>query len=148
MPDFILIKVRYVVQVAVDAVTAGDPAPEVLELAATGKENVSEIRPLLTTLSSRSSQADDSRRKWLFLTLAWLSAHESEYVDPLMEVEELAAEFEFPPESYELLRFMPARKRGLVPRTPAEGEQILRRRWIDFVKKQSEIYKRGSGTAR
>ncbi len=97
-----------IAELATRAIDAGPTMPEIIDLALVTKEKKSEILQLLERIAIKSPSKADPVKKWFYLCLAWLYEHESEYVDPLAEVEDIAAEFGFPEESHGMLKFMPA----------------------------------------
>src|SRR5258708_5390720 len=102
-----LLSWKDIVEIATKAIASGNTMPETMDLALITKEKISEIPQLLESVSAKSPSKEDALKKWFYLSLAWLYEHESEYADPLDEVEDISAEFGFPEESHEMLKFMP-----------------------------------------
>ena len=137
-----------VVELATQAVQSGESDADVVSLASVGKEDRSVIDDLLRALSTKTKPDGDSRKKWFFLALAWLYEHESQYPDSLAEVEAIASAFGFPPESYDMLKFMPSSgEYDPVQHPRSENLRRLRERWRKFVEQQSRIYGAGVGEA-
>jgi len=133
-----------VVELATKAIGSGNTMPEIIDLALVTKERVSEIPRLLDGTSAKLPSEGNALKKWFYLSLAWLYEHESEYADPLGEVEDISAEFGFPEESHEMLKFMPAQG-GYQPTLHSTAENLarLRDRWRGFVEEHSTTYKDG-----
>jgi hypothetical protein len=75
---------------------------------------------------------------WLFLALAWLHEHRSDFADPFQVIESLYAHFGYPETIEDLVRFMPA------PAGTAVGPEALEGRWQDFLEaKSAEFRARG-----
>lgn len=85
-----------------------DLSSTLLELACVGKgeptralvEQLAQIEPV--------QDSDEIRDKWLYLVLAWIFEHSASYSDPLQTVEEVYADFGYPPRIAGLVRYMPA----------------------------------------
>ena len=80
-----------------------------VELAAVEKETAGRVGELLECLArDESSPSEDKvKGKWLFIRLSWLYENRHNVDDPLGKVEEILADFSYPKDALNLLRFMP-----------------------------------------
>jgi hypothetical protein len=105
--------------------------PEVIELAGLVRER--DARPYLERIAARAPEEalDDIRAKWLCLVLAWIYAERGTYPDPLQKVEEVYADFGYPPGMAGFVRYMPLDGTDLGSRE--QNEARLYARWEQFV---------------
>lgn len=117
---------------------AGDPPAEVMDLALLEKyesptalvQKLAENEPEMSLAAIRS--------KWLFLVLAWLWEHRNAESNPLRKVEEVYADFGYPPEIKDFVAYMPSDLPDLGSRRLNE-EQLLRL-WKAYLDKQAKIF--------
>jgi hypothetical protein len=108
-----------------------EPSGALLELAAAGEhERVVEMVERLVGSEEECSQ-EEIRRKWLYLTLAWIYEHRHEYSDPLQRVEEVYADFGYPERVATFVRYMPMVGPDLGSREANEGR--LLDRWREYL---------------
>jgi hypothetical protein len=83
--------------------------PQVIQLAALGKEEVERVGGLLASLCAGADASSDEAtgRKWLFIRLSWLHHNRAQFENPLRELERICADFSYPSETLGLLSFMP-----------------------------------------
>lgn len=72
------------------------------------------------------------KEKWLYLVLAWIFAHKTEYKDPLKAVEEVYADFEYPPTIASFVRYMPMTRPDLGSRE--DNERQLYENWEHYLR--------------
>jgi hypothetical protein len=107
------------------------PSAVLLELA--GAQNSDPLESLVERLSEMEPPAspDATRKKWLYLTLAWLYEHRDEYDAPLEVVEQVYADFGYPEEIVGFIRYMPMREPDLGTREA--NEERLLSNWAQYL---------------
>ena len=98
-----------VVDLATDRLCTGSNDPLEIELAGLTKVETFQVGDLLRELANASPEEGGAtaRRKWLFLSLAWLFENKASIPDPLGNVESIYANFDYPPEIESFVRYMP-----------------------------------------
>lgn len=127
-----LLDTQAAIEMAVDQVgECEDPSGSLLELAGAGKNDpvVELVEQLAGGESPRSEE--ETRNKWLFLVLAWIYEHQSEYPDPLQRVEEVYADFGYPEHIASFVRYMPMQGTDLGSREA--NERRLFERWKQYL---------------
>ncbi|TFC22113.1 DUF2247 family protein [Cryobacterium sp. MDB1-18-2] len=134
---------RAVVDVALAAFDAGAGLPSAVEeLALLLSDDLGRAPELVEDLARSSVDEPNPGEVWLFLALAWVFEHRSEYLEPFEVVEMLYADFDYPEEIEGLVRFMPR------PQGSASRYGAIEQRWDDFVSRKSAQYRaRGSQPA-
>jgi hypothetical protein len=92
-------------------------------------DRVPELAELLPT-------APNASRVWLYLALAWVYEHRTDFPDPLGVVEMLYDDFDYPEEIEGFVRFMPARE------SEPTGIPALYERWERYLSRVSAEYKK------
>ncbi len=84
-----------------------EPPPALLELAGLSRD--APMARLVEQLAEGDAPApeNDVRDKWLYLVLAWIYEHRDMYADPLELVEAVYADFGYPEQIANLVRYMP-----------------------------------------
>lgn len=77
----------------------------------------------------------ESRRVWLYLALAWVFVHNDDFLDPFEVVECIYADFEYPSEIDDLIRYMPPR----LGEDPG-GIPGIEQAWARYISEMKEIY--------
>ena len=115
-----------------------DRTPALEELAALGKGEPT--RDLVEKLANEEPPRDVGviREKWLFLVLAWIFAHRAHYPDPLQAVEEVYADFDYPPRITRFVRYMPAEEPDLG--SVDLNVQRMHQRWKEYLDEASAEY--------
>lgn len=126
---------KTVVDYASKKTDEGDLEADVIELAFVGKEDAWKVGDLLARLAVQ--KAESSHRNsaiWLFIFLQWLFDNKDEFQDPLMEIEEVYADFNYPEEMREFVRYMPPND-GYRPdlHTAEENKQRLYAKWKQYL---------------
>jgi hypothetical protein len=125
-----------VVEAAVKVVSEKlNPSSVEIELAGLLRKEVSHVPLLLTALVASSETTEDTtRRRWLYLVLAWLYDRRESLDDPLGMVEEVYADFGYPEEIAGFVRYMPPRD-GYRPQDHTREENIDRlfRLWSEYL---------------
>lgn len=73
-----------------------------------------------------ATDSEISRDKWLFVLLAWLYANRDEVDEPFAIVEQLYADFDYPPQIEAFVRYMPAKN-------SAAGDEHLLEAWKRYL---------------
>jgi hypothetical protein len=127
------------VDFAGDEIAAQDePFTLLVDLAGMGKGEPT--RALVEQLSNAEPQQDagEIRDKWLYLALAWIFEHRASYPDPLQTVEEVYADFGYPPRIAGFVRYMPADEPDLGSREL--NERRLHDKWRRYLDEASTEY--------
>lgn len=123
---------RDVIELAEVGVERGDTDPNLVAIAMLLREDEPELPDLLAQLNSPDRIFDprESARKWLYLLLKGLYEKRGNLDDPLALIEELYADFEYPPAIESLVRYMPPQP-GEEPGIPG-----LLARWREFIQRE------------
>jgi len=82
---------------------------------------------------SESIATDEVRLSWLRILMAWIFENREQIVDPLSLVDQLYADFNYPDEIYDLIRFnVPRDGYRSQDHTPEENATRLVRLWRDY----------------
>ncbi|SFS54861.1 hypothetical protein SAMN04488601_1011568 [Paenibacillus sp. 453mf] len=89
-------------------------------------------------ISSTERDYNGSKKKFLYLILSWLYEHKTQYSDPLGMVEVIYADFDYPTEISEFVRYMPSQK----PISDLYEENIaqLFREWKSYLTHEEDKY--------
>ncbi|HYD50111.1 MAG TPA: DUF2247 family protein [Terriglobales bacterium] len=113
------------------------PAEE--ELALLVQQNLWRVDELVHRLESEDQISQEPAEKlWLFLSLAYLLDNSAAFSEPLRLVEGIYADFDYPEELQDFVRYMPLRA-GDRP-----GPEGLLSRWRAYVERRSDHYKQRS----
>lgn len=126
---------RTAVDLATKKVEEGDSEAEALDLAMIDKEDAWKTGDILSSLATKETAVRPAAQDvWLFISLLWLYEHREEFQDPLMEVEEVYADFDYPEAMKEFVRFLPPSD-GYRPdlHTHEENVQRLYQKWKDYL---------------
>lgn len=123
------LKSTAVVELAAHEVGRGSSDPVLQDLASLLRNETHRVPEVLRSLDDpeRIHDPRESRRKWLYLQLKAAYGARDRITDPLGLVEELYADFDYPPSIASFVRYMPLR-----PGDEA-GEDALMRRWAEFL---------------
>lgn len=125
-----------VVEYAVSQLAEGeDQSVAVVELAGLTRSEFVEVPFLLEkVVSTGAEDSTISRRKWLYLVLAWVYEHRADLADPLEVVEQLYADFGYPEEIQGFVRYMPPES-NYEPKahTHAENVDRLLSKWKEYL---------------
>lgn len=115
-----------------------DPSAILVELA--GARRDEPTRALVEQLASAEppEASDEIQDKWLYLVLAWIFEHRASYPDPLQTVEEVYADFGYPPRIASFVRYMPADEPDLGSRE--RNERRLHEKWKRYLDEASAPY--------
>jgi hypothetical protein len=129
-----------VIDWAVHEVEGGDADPVLFEVASLLRDDVDELSDVLARLDSPDHIYDprESARKWLYLQMKAAYDRRQDLEDPLGVVEEIYADFEYPPTVEGFVRYMP-----LGPRDEP-GDAALVDRWADFLRDEHDALRAGS----
>jgi hypothetical protein len=80
-----------------------------IELSGLDKSQTSRIGELLRELAGDANQEHEATalKKWLYLVLAWTLDQKARLTDPLAQVEAIYADFDYPIEIENFVRYMP-----------------------------------------
>lgn len=109
------------------------PAEE--DLALLLSDDLDQVEEMVGTLEFSDVPAEIRARFWLFLALAWLLDHRSDYEDPFGVIEQLYADFDYPEEIRSLVRFVPPGP-GDLP-----GVEGIEGRWRGYVERLGAEYR-------
>ncbi|HEU0131101.1 MAG TPA: DUF2247 family protein [Mycobacteriales bacterium] len=120
------------IDIAVNEVNRGASDPVLRELAGLLREEKERVSDLLMP-RGEPHPADNlakSSRKWLYLQLKAAYSMQERLSDPLGVIEQLYADFDYPPTIASFVRYMP-----LAPGQEA-GEAGLGKRWVEFLDRE------------
>jgi hypothetical protein len=125
-------------EIAVQRIATNENAPHAeVMLAATELTEMAEISAQVEKLARSESLTDRerSKRRWLYLILAYLYENRGSVPDPLAEVEEIYSDFGYPEEVGRFVRYMPPKEHEHWPQpaTQKETTERLIRVWADYV---------------
>lgn len=137
--DHQLIAPKVAIERAVDILVAEkSPSRDEVELASLS-ENES-VRDLVFRLAEgvppRSD--DELKDKWLYLVLAWVFQIRESIADPLVLLEEIYSDFEYPAEMASFVRYMPMQGPDL--RNQEQNEARLFDNWKDYLNNARERF--------
>jgi hypothetical protein len=114
-----------VVEIALAKYKASQPLQKAEEaLALLLPEDIEKVDQLVPVLATSDEPTEQRERLWLFLVLDWLWEHQTDVEDPFEVIELLYADFEYPAEIKELVRFMPP---------PNGTSSTLKERWRAYL---------------
>lgn len=133
------LKERTVIELAADEARHGSSDPVMHELAMLLRDQVDQVPEMLKALDDPETIRDprESARKWLYLELKAAYCSRDRLNDPLGGVEQIYAEFDYPPAMVQLVRYMP------LPPGAEPGESALMMEWEDFLTREHEFLARG-----
>jgi hypothetical protein len=119
---------------AVREVEGGDDDAVMLDVASLLRDGVDELPGVLAQLDSPDHIHDprESARKWLYLQLKAAYDRRQDLGDPLAVVEEIYADFDYPPTVEGFVRYMPLRAGD------ESGEAALVERWAAFLRDEHD----------
>lgn len=123
--------------VAIAAAKGGAGAPLLdaeKELAQLLPDDFIRVDPLAEELEVSDEPVERRARLWLFLALAWVYDHRSEFADPFETIEMLYADFDYPEEIQGLVRYMPAKAGEDV------GLDAIDKRWRQYLNRKADEY--------
>ena len=107
-----------------------------VDLVSFTKENAGEVGNILRELAGKEFSSSDEKikEKWLYIVLSWLFETRSEIDDPLAYIEEIYADFDYPDEIVEFVRYMPVNGGyDASEHTSIENEQRLLNKWKEYL---------------
>lgn len=127
-----------IVDLAKERSNAHADNPQEVELSFLGKSNTHQIGELLRKLAF-VEEGSESKKKWLFLRLAWLFENRDDVEDCLGVVEAIYADFDYPDEISGFVRYMPSSD-GYNPSQHSydENQKRLFDRWESYLKQAKE----------
>lgn len=80
-----------------------------MEISLLGKDRIADISAAADSLAGLNEDRERTAKdKWLYLSLAWLFENKEQMDDPLSVVEDIYADFDYPPVIQPFVRYMPA----------------------------------------
>lgn len=138
---------RTVVDLAIKKLEDASSNPLEVELAGVGKDQAGRVGELLSELSATEPKTDEcsKKRRWLFITLKWLYENRPKFADPFGEIEEIYADFQYPPEISHFVRFLPATG-GYRPEQHTREENIQRLfdLWHEYLTSSAQSHPRST----
>lgn len=133
-----LIAPEAAVHFADDRIANQDPSMALLELS--GLQKGESTRTLVDRLANAEppQNADEICNKWLYIALAWILEHRAIYADPFEAVEEVYADFGYPPRIAGFVRYMPTDEPDLGNREL--NEQRMYEKWRRYLDEASAEY--------
>jgi len=127
------------VALAGDAVGRGATDPSVVEVATLQPDDVVGVRVALRAVDPDAADLypPASARRWVFLELKAAYELRDRLADPLGVVEQIYADFDYPPAVAAFVRYMPP-----PPESPT-GEASLLERWAQFLADEATDLARG-----
>ena len=125
-----------VVEIAVNSLIEGSDNPLVIELAGLTEKDYWRVKEILKELSDDVSSPTTGYefKKWLYLILDWIYANLDSFPNPLATVEEVYADFNYPQEIEQFIRYMPAiDSYDPSKHTQEENEQRLYQKWREYL---------------
>jgi hypothetical protein len=87
-----------------------------------------------------SNQVSDARLSWLRILMAWIFENRNELNDPLAHVEQLYADFGYPDEIYDLVRFnVPSGEYRPQDHTTQQNHDRLMKMWEHYCKEHMPV---------
>jgi hypothetical protein len=128
------LKAATAVDLAVHDVRRSAEDPILQELAALLRDEMDRVLEVLSALDDPERVHDprESARKWLYLQLKAAFIDRIRLSDPLGIVEQIYADFDYPPAIASFVRYMPVRPGD------ASGVEALMQRWQDFLDSEHE----------
>ncbi len=133
-----------VIDRAVREIERGDDDPVLLEVASLLRDDVDELPDVLAQLDSPDHVHDprESARKWLYLQLKAAYDRRQDLDDSLGVVEQIYADFDYPPTVEGFVRYMP------LPPGDEPGEAALVERWAAFLRGERDALRADDATRR
>lgn len=126
-----------VVEIAVNSLVESSDAPLVIELAGLTEKDYWRVKEILRELSDDTSSPTTGYefKKWLYLVLDWIYTNLDSFADPLAKVEEVYADFNYPQEMEQFIRYMPETDSSYDPskHTLEENYQRLYQKWREYL---------------
>lgn len=122
-----------VIKIAEQELALGLKLPSAVEQAAL---LLSDERTQVPGLLDQIDVEDDARAAevWIYLSLAWLYEHRRDYQDPLGVIEMVYADFDYPEDIEQLVRYMPA------PPGDPIGAGAVEDRWRAYLERKTTEY--------
>lgn len=124
------------IRIAVDNVSRRDDANSLeIELAGLFRDESYRVPELIAALTANSSSETElSKKRWCYLSLAWLYEHRETFDDPLQTVAEIYDDFDFPEEVACFVNYMPPRD-GYRPQDHSRKANLDRLycKWHEYV---------------
>ena len=107
-----------------------------MDLSITDPSSTEDIKEIMEKLSAETSEKSNTeKRNWLIIVLSWIYNERQKYSDPLEIVEEIYADFDYPPEIESIVRYMPPSD-GYDPSIHSleENKERLMENWRKIIK--------------
>lgn len=128
------------IDLATELLSEGDDSSLVLDLACSTKGEPTGVHVDRLSRGSEGVAADELRRLWAYLVLAWVFEHRNEFRDPLEVVEQVYADFDYPEQVASFVRYMPTSEPDLG--APALNEARLFAKWEEYLGAENRYFSR------
>ena len=124
---------------------ATDPEPSAALVELAGQSPGEPHGELVAALASAEPEAalESIQRTWLYLVLAWIFDHRTDYESPLGVVESVYADFGYPSEITPFVRYMPMQGPDLGSREANEGR--LYDSWRHYLEETAALFAERDG---
>lgn len=140
-----LVDWRFIVDVAEYFVSRGSVDTLESEILSLGELDIEEIERKLYSLADNEGDRHDSnsQEKWLYIALKWVFENKDDLSDPLGMVELIYADFDYPMEMENFVRYMPCQD-GYKPEEHTAQQNIERifYNWYSYLESVADYFKK------
>jgi hypothetical protein len=120
-----------------------DDTPLVVELSTLDKDHLWRAEDIILELANNEPEIseDEIVKKWLYIVLSYIYENKELY-DPWSKVEEIYADFGYPPELIPIVRYMPKDRSEYNPTEHTQEENLQRffRLWKEYLDQNGSKY--------
>jgi hypothetical protein len=131
------------VEFAAGCAATGSSSPALVELAELERGEVTRTHVERLAEPEEYQPTEQIKEKWLYIVLAWIFEHRGAYPDALEVVEEVYADFGYPPIIADFVRYMPTDEPDLGSREL--NEKRLYEKWKRYLDTASAGYASAPG---
>ena len=91
------------------------------------------LETLKKIVSNEHIEVNDMKESWVFLVFSWIYMNLSNFKDPFMVAEELYADFDYPEEVAQIIRYMPTKCEAI------GSEDALYKNWEKLIQHYKKI---------
>lgn len=131
-----------IVDIACSEVKQGNENETIFRLACVLEDTADEVPALLRKFVEEKELTENlPEKKWVYLTLAWLYHKREMYDDPLLKVEEVYANYNYPVEIESFVRYMPPTDGyDTAIHTQEENNSRLFSNWASYLNQKKEAF--------